>query len=398
VAALSCYKFLLTFPTVEEMDFAVANQDELQHWFLEVKKWGSEDDCDSRRVWLSIIGVPPHGWQRENFKQIAELWGDLICLSKPTTSTDSFEVMKVLVATKILRRIDEEVLLQLDYGGYRVIIREAETVSQALQRTQLIMNGETMEDEDKDSNFEVPGFEDLEVIKGMAEHKSNQSQKVEEGAGSQCMDANSNSNSNGIGDNNINDVSQHEELGSRTNTASFSQNGYSEEIFKISRHSRRGTNGMVRIQEDKEAQAPPGFEKVNANHAMDSIDSIAKSRDNEDCLPGEEKDQRSKSQETDTEPPGFEATPETRERQVQLGTKQKKSRKGKQLALNAHPSPSNTEETSESMLKLAEESLQVGELLGVRVIGNKKAAITRITDHLKKRKAQGRSSQNQHKH
>jgi len=49
------------------------------------------------------------------------------------------------------------------------------------------------------------------------------------------------------------------------------------------------------------------------------------------------------------------------------------------------------------MIKLAEESLQVGELLGVRVIGNKKAAVARITDHLKKSKAQGRISQKQNR-
>ena len=236
VAALSCHKFLLTFSTFEEMESAVADQEELQQWFMEVKKWGSEDDCDSRRVWLSIIGVPPHGWIWENFKQIAELWGDFICLSKPATSTDSFEVMRVLIATKILHRIDDEILLQLDYGGYRVTVREAETVSQALQRTQLFMNGSNTED--KDSNFEVPGFEDIEDTGGMAEHNSNHSHGVEEDAGSQCMDANSNSNSNskGAGDKTNKVVGHHKELGSRTNTASFSQNGYSEEIFKISQH------------------------------------------------------------------------------------------------------------------------------------------------------------------
>jgi len=146
--------------------------------------------------------------------------------------------MKVLIATKVLHRIDDEILVQIDYGGYRMTVREAEIVSQALQRPQLIRNGTTMED--KDSNYEVPGFEDLEDIEDMAEHNSNHSQMVGEGAGSQCMDAISNSNSNEAGDKNINVDGQHEELGSRTNTASFSQNGYSEEIFKISQHLRKG--------------------------------------------------------------------------------------------------------------------------------------------------------------
>ena len=68
VAALSCYEFLLTFSTLEEMESTLANQEEMQQWFSEVKKWGTEDACDSRRVWLSIIGAPRHGWQWENFK------------------------------------------------------------------------------------------------------------------------------------------------------------------------------------------------------------------------------------------------------------------------------------------------------------------------------------------
>jgi len=155
---------------------------------------------------------------------------------------------------------------------------------------------------------------------------------------------------------------------------------------------------MGQIQEDIEAKAPHGYVNVNANHGMNSIDYTPEFQGIEECLQGEEKEQTSKSQETASVPPGFEKTRGVQGRQVQLGTKQKRSRKDKQLAPNANPSSSNTEETSESMIKIAEESLQVGELLGVRVIGNKKVAIARITDHLKKRKAQRRHSQNLHKH
>jgi len=81
VAALSSYKFLITFLTIEEMQHTLDNQVEIQQWFGEIKKWGSTEYCDSRRVWLSIVGVPPHGWNWENFKLIAALWGDPICLN-----------------------------------------------------------------------------------------------------------------------------------------------------------------------------------------------------------------------------------------------------------------------------------------------------------------------------
>ena len=59
ISALSSFKFLLTFPTEEGMIEALAHQEELQQWFLEIKKWGIEDYCDTRKVWLDIMGVPP---------------------------------------------------------------------------------------------------------------------------------------------------------------------------------------------------------------------------------------------------------------------------------------------------------------------------------------------------
>jgi len=81
--------------------------------------------CGTRRVWLDVIGVPPQGWMWENFKQIAELWGRMICLGKSSTNTESFDTMRILVATKIMQRIEAVVLLQVGYGGYRVSIKEA---------------------------------------------------------------------------------------------------------------------------------------------------------------------------------------------------------------------------------------------------------------------------------
>jgi len=71
----SCFKFLLVFPTVEEMEESLLNHEELKTWFYDIKKWTSSDLCDARKVWIDIYGVPPHGWSWENFKKIAELWG-----------------------------------------------------------------------------------------------------------------------------------------------------------------------------------------------------------------------------------------------------------------------------------------------------------------------------------
>ena len=96
------------------------------------------------------------------------------------------------------------------------------------------------------------------------------------------------------------------------------------------------------------------------------------------------------SQNSLEEPPGFEKLKAERVDQRKSKSKHTRTRTGRQLGDSI--SSSSTNETTESMLRIAHESIQVGELVGVRVIGNKKGAIARITDHLKQRKAQERKA------
>lgn len=135
------------------MEETLRNHGELDLWFSEIKKWRRYECCETRKVWLEIYGVPPHGWLWENFSKIAETWGRLICLGKPIYCTDSFESMKVRIVTDIFRRIDEELLLTLEDGGYRVWIKEVGS-------TTLIPCSLAVET--IDSNDEVLGFEDIE--------------------------------------------------------------------------------------------------------------------------------------------------------------------------------------------------------------------------------------------
>ena len=88
------------------MEESLRNPEELEIWFHGIKKWSRLDDCDTRRVWLDIYGVPPYGWLWGNFNRIAGLWGRLICLGKPIYRTDSFDVMRVLIATDTFQRIE----------------------------------------------------------------------------------------------------------------------------------------------------------------------------------------------------------------------------------------------------------------------------------------------------
>jgi len=69
IYALSGFKFILTYPTEEARDEALRNPQELDTWFSECKKWDRYERCSSRKVWLEVIGVPPHGWSWEKFQE-----------------------------------------------------------------------------------------------------------------------------------------------------------------------------------------------------------------------------------------------------------------------------------------------------------------------------------------
>jgi len=246
------------------------NHQDLQQWFIEVKRWGVEDYCESRRVWLDIIGVPPHGWTWENFKAIAELWGQLICLGKPSSRIESFEVMKILIATTVLRRIEAEIVITIGYGGYRVMIREVETISQVFIKAPY-MSICTNKD-DKLSDNMAPGFEDIDdnISHHGAEDEEQSPCPVQNFSNETRVEETTSSNSS----------RQHALSKTRTPTVSFSQNGYSEEIFKVQQHLSKiaATKEVEELSKQHDSQLPPGFEfevekdtNLQNNEAMKSM-------------------------------------------------------------------------------------------------------------------------------
>jgi len=220
--ALSCVQFLLTFQNVQIMYEVLEQQVELEQWFINVKKWSMEDRCEIRRVWLEVIGVPPHGWKWENFKGIAEKWGKFISLGKSTLNTESFEAMRVQIATPVFQKIEAEILLLVGYGGYRVMVREVETISQ------IVRLGEYASHEE--SKSDIPGFEDIgDNIRNTGEEDAERwNREIQNG--SEEEEEKESQGSYGSG--------HRDTSNTRTKTVSFSQNGYEEEILKVEHHLR----------------------------------------------------------------------------------------------------------------------------------------------------------------
>ena len=159
---------------------------------------------------------------------------------------------------------------------------------------------------------------------------------------------------------------------SRTKTACLSQNGFSEEVVKISEHlSPLGDEPAHKLLEI-EVIEPLGFEKnvfVNSSDAMaaeaikclgNDIHSLERSRV-----------QIQQNKHELAQPPGF-TTPRAANHE---GMEKKKTINNK---------VESTTSTSESMLQLAQDSLNLGETLGLSVVKGKDVATRRITRSLKK--------------
>ena len=193
---------------------------------------------------------------------------------------------------------------------------------------------------------DIPGFEDVEDSDGDGLSIEAQGHEEEEATNSQ---ANSNSNLGKVVESpSSNDSRQHTTSRTRTKTVSFSQNGYSEEICKVNQHLRALGEDVSNDEVSQASQPPPGFEKHVIDHT--NGDSTPIQNDN------------------DLAPANY-----------------------KEALLQGISPPASPASTPESLVRLAHDSLQIGELLGVKVIGNLDAAIPRITEPLKKSRAKARS-------
>ena len=186
-----------------------------------------------------------------------------------------------------------------------------------------------------------------------------------------------------------NDSIQHTPSGTRAKTTSFSQNGYSEEIRKVSQHLKIMGKEVSHDGSSQVSQPPPGFEFEYQKH--DSHIQLADKSFNE-VAPLVGSEAIINSHPTASAPSkyenGFKSRGSNKDQKVNSVVKTSY----KKALLHVPSSSTSTDSTSESLVKLAHESLQFGKLLGVRVTSDYKAAVSIITKPLKKIKGKGRSA------
>ncbi|KAJ8425772.1 hypothetical protein Cgig2_014886 [Carnegiea gigantea] len=117
ICLLSNFKFILTFPSIEQMEEVLDNHDELGHWFINVKRWDEYEACETRRVSIEIFKVP----------------------------------LMVLIDTDILRTINGEIVMSIKDSSYRIVIKEVGSTAQVIQKVHTTSNSSM---EAMDSNHE----------------------------------------------------------------------------------------------------------------------------------------------------------------------------------------------------------------------------------------------------
>ncbi|KAK9741836.1 hypothetical protein RND81_03G132200 [Saponaria officinalis] len=140
------------------MEEILAKEDHLlSDYFCKMYSWNPYQHCESRRIWLEIIGVPPQCWCRDNFEKIAYIWGELVCLDTSTEKGENLMVGKMLIDTRHLKTIDETIYMYAESLGFKIRVKECHSFPilygsrESTGRNRLIDNLESYEWESDNS-------------------------------------------------------------------------------------------------------------------------------------------------------------------------------------------------------------------------------------------------------
>ncbi|KAJ8424396.1 hypothetical protein Cgig2_006318 [Carnegiea gigantea] len=127
------------------MEEVLHKHEELDLWFIDVKKWDQFDYCETRRVWLEILGVPLHGWKLETCKK--------------KNCSYMAKTIKVLIDTNRFNTINGVLIISLEGVGYTINVKEISLSIQVIQTTHTLEMTPSMEA--MDSNDGAVGSKDI---------------------------------------------------------------------------------------------------------------------------------------------------------------------------------------------------------------------------------------------
>ncbi|KAL4383632.1 hypothetical protein GQ457_15G029640 [Hibiscus cannabinus] len=125
VKSLGGQKFLLQFEDEELVKLLAENNwSLLEEVFSKVEYWSESMKNDNRITWVEIRGIPLHCWNYETFTRIIEGWGKIIALGENGNMFHDGERVTLLVSTEQIRRIEEEVTIEVGFDEFNIWVSE----------------------------------------------------------------------------------------------------------------------------------------------------------------------------------------------------------------------------------------------------------------------------------
>ncbi|KAK9002979.1 hypothetical protein V6N11_060553 [Hibiscus sabdariffa] len=104
----------------------ILEEKSLDQWLENVMVWQPTLQITTRRIWLSIQGIPIHAWPENTFRSIAAKWGVLVEIDQDIVAPSSFETCRIQIETDWNSHNDENFHLEVKsiFFPIRVVVME----------------------------------------------------------------------------------------------------------------------------------------------------------------------------------------------------------------------------------------------------------------------------------
>ncbi|KAL4587461.1 hypothetical protein LXL04_000332 [Taraxacum kok-saghyz] len=139
-------RVILKFKSNRATEVFRANKTIWQKWFNRVDQVGRTNGQFDRLTWIKMVGMPLHAWDDNSFATVAARFGKVMANDNPFWNNDDLSFGKACILTSSLKRLNEEVSIEVDSAIYRVGVSDLTPQNLAIFKTfkkftKLVPNG-----------------------------------------------------------------------------------------------------------------------------------------------------------------------------------------------------------------------------------------------------------------
>ncbi|CAO2822703.1 unnamed protein product [Amaranthus hypochondriacus] len=127
LSAISPNELVLFFDEEEDIEGVLNEDSMLKTIGKSIYRWDVKKFQNERTVWVECTGIHPEWWSYENTVKIGELWGQVLKVEEEIHGVNSLTAARLLLKTKISRKLDEKVGVEWGSNLGTVFIRESST-------------------------------------------------------------------------------------------------------------------------------------------------------------------------------------------------------------------------------------------------------------------------------